>query len=63
VKINLERDNASARNLASLNQSGIHFVGLNHLESMIAGLEQLCTAEASQPAVRQKGATSATGAF
>lgn len=42
---NAARDKASARNLAIRRQSGVHFVGLNHLKHIVSNLEQLCRYE------------------
>lgn len=45
IIVNLDRDRDSALNLVSQYQSGVHFVGLNHLENTISNLEILCSQE------------------
>ncbi len=45
LQINIERDTASAINLASRNETGVHFVGLNHLYNTVSILENICHQE------------------
>lgn len=50
IRLNLDRDFNSAKNLTGLHGSGIHFVGLNHFRNIVRNLEQMCTVERSAPA-------------
>lgn len=47
VNQNIARDRGSAMNLAERRQTGVHFVGLNHLRSTMMHLESLCLEEIS----------------
>ncbi len=42
---NNKRENATAINLANQHQSGIHFVGINHLNGIVDNLEHICSQE------------------
>lgn len=43
--VNHERDFDSVMNMVARQETGIHFVGLNHLSSRVQFLEELCTQE------------------
>ncbi len=45
VRINVARDYESAKNLVGRHETGLHFVGLAHLNNTISNLESLCKQE------------------
>lgn len=51
IKFNESRDYASARYLVGRYQSGLHFVGLNHLRNTVRNLESFCRAEMTRAPV------------
>ncbi len=57
IKANLLRDSATAVNLASRFQSGVHFIGLNHQRNLIRNLENICEVEQRRSANAEKGVT------
>lgn len=51
IEINNQRDQFSANTLAQRNQSGIHFVGLNHYRNTLKFLEEQCRSEMKSSAL------------